>query len=162
MTEHPTPTADDLREIAEQVWASYLDPEGENPLLDLPLPRPADEVFGVVSVTGAWRGAVVISFSEAASKHAAGALLGVDQAEVTIEDVTDAVGELANIMGGNVKSLLPEPCALSLPHVLTGTRVSVHWPTATEVCQLSGVWLGEPITVFVLEGTADFGAGPAA
>ena len=35
MTTELAPTDDDLRAIAEQVWSSYLDPEGVSPLLPL-------------------------------------------------------------------------------------------------------------------------------
>ena len=42
-------------------------------------------------------------------------------------DVTDAVGELVNIIGGSVKSLMPQPTVLSLPSVRTGGRRGT-WP----------------------------------
>jgi len=159
MIEHPAPTADDLRVIADQVWTSYLDPEGVSPLIDVEPEKRADEVTAAVSVTGAWRGHVVISFSATAARRAAAALLGVDFEEVSVADVTDAVGELANILGGNVKSLLPEPSALSLPHVLTGGAGTAHWPQVTEVCHLSGTWLDEPVTLGVLESSVDHAGG---
>lgn len=152
------PTPEDLQEIAEQVWASYLDPEGINPLLPVMPTGSASfvSVSAAVSVTGAWRGHVVIGFSEASSRHATAALLGIDFDEVTIADITDAVGELANIIGGNVKSLLPEPSALSLPHVLTGGHGTAHWPAVIEVCHFDSEWLSEPVTVSVLESTIDY------
>jgi len=37
--------------------------------------------------------------------------------EVTSDLVQDALGELTNMTGGKIKSLLPEPCFLSLPTV---------------------------------------------
>jgi chemotaxis protein CheX len=151
MSSHLAPSDDDLRAIVEQVWASYLDPEGASPLLPAPPAEPSQDVSAAVSVTGAWRGHVVVACSAEASRHATGALLGVELADVTPEDITDAVGELANIIGGNVKSLLPEPSALSLPHVLINGACG--WPSAVEVCQLDGVWLGEPIAVRVLESS---------
>jgi chemotaxis protein CheX len=149
----PTPTDDDLMAIAEQVWASYLDPEGVNPLLLAPPATPPRDVSASVSMTGAWRGHVVVSCSATASRNAAAALLGVDLADVTPADVTDAVGELANIIGGNVKSLLPEPSALSLPIVLIDG--SSGWPSVVELCQLDGTWLGEPVAVRVLESSVE-------
>ena len=33
------------------------------------------------------------------------------------ELIQDALGELTNMTGGNIKSLLPEPCFISLPAV---------------------------------------------
>ena len=65
------PTDEDLSTIAEQVWSSYLDPEGVSPLLPFPSPRQLVEVSASVSVTGAWRGHVVLSCSSNASKNAA-------------------------------------------------------------------------------------------
>ncbi len=150
MSTHPAPTDDDLFAIAEMVWSSYLDPDGSNPLVALPMEECSREGSASVSVTGAWWGHVVIRCSSAAAQQAASALLGLDGAEATYEDVTDAVGELANIIGGNVKSLLPEPCALSLPHVLFNGEN--HWPDVVQVCEMDGMWLGEPVTIKVLGG----------
>jgi chemotaxis protein CheX len=154
------PTADDLQVIAEQVWSSYLDLDGGSPLIPVPHEKRSDDVTASVSVTGAWRGHVLVSCSEAAAKHVAAALLGIEYDEVAEEDVADALGELANIIGGNVKSLLPEPCALSLPHVHVD-GASGRYPSVTEVCHLGGTWMAESVTVTVLESTADLAGAPA-
>jgi chemotaxis protein CheX len=152
MTRKPSPTSEDLLDIAEQVWSAYLDPEGVNPLIPVPPAprRPVDDVSAVVRVSGAWSGHVVIGFSSVGSRWAAAALLGIDVDEISPADVTDAVGELANVIGGNVKSLLPEPSALSLPYVLTADNGTVGGLSAIQVCKLFGEWLNEPVTVSVL------------
>lgn len=161
------PTSEDLRVIAEEVWASYLDPEGIRPLLldyspDEKLDGSDGEVSAAVSVTGAWRGHVVVACTSAASKHAAAALLGIGLDDVGGDDVADALGELANVIGGNVKSLLPEPSALSLPHVvIAGPSSGSRWPAVTELCRLSATWYDEPIVVSVLESTSREGASAA-
>jgi chemotaxis protein CheX len=154
------PTEEDLRVIAEQVWSSYLDLDGASPLLSTPAQKHADDVTASVSVTGAWRGHVLVSCSEIASKNAAAALLGIEVDDVTDEDVADALGELANIIGGNVKSLLPEPCALSLPHVHIEGAAG-RYPSVTQVCQLQGSWLDESVTLSVLESTTDLAGAKA-
>jgi chemotaxis protein CheX len=146
---------DDLVAITDQVWESFLDPEGSNPLLPA-LGDGSSDVVAAVSVTGAWRGHVVIECSTAASRLAAAALLGVPASEVTDADVADALGELANIIGGNVKALLPEPSALSLPYVVSAT--GARWPSVVEVCRLDGSWRDEPVTVSVLESASREGA----
>jgi chemotaxis protein CheX len=147
MTEMKT---DDLVAITEQVWESFLDPEGNSPLLPA-LADGTSDVAAAVSVTGAWRGHVVIECSTAASRLAAAALLGVPAGEVTEADVADALGELANIIGGNVKALLPEPSALSLPYVVS--TAGARWPSVTEICRLDGIWRDEPVTIAVLESS---------
>ncbi|MBI1758553.1 MAG: chemotaxis protein CheX [Actinobacteria bacterium] len=120
------------------------------------------EVSAAVSVTGAWRGHVVVACSSAASRHAAAALLGVELADVSGDDIADALGELANVIGGNVKSLLPEPSALSLPHVVIAQNdSSSRWPSVTELCRLAAIWQDEPFLVSVLESNNREGATAA-
>jgi hypothetical protein len=50
-------------------------------------------------------------------------LLGTPKVSVD-QDVLDAVGEMSNILGGNLKVLLPVPHKLSLPVVISGSNYS--------------------------------------
>ncbi|GIH97617.1 chemotaxis protein CheX [Planobispora siamensis] len=144
-----SPTTEDLQAITEQVWLSYLDPEGVAPFLPSEETPSLPHVIAAVSVTGAWEGHVVMSFSESASQMAASALLGIEEDEVSRDDIADAVGELVNVIGGNVKSLLPDGSLLSLPHVATIDEGVNKWPAAVEVCRLQGSWQNEPIAISV-------------
>jgi chemotaxis protein CheX len=145
MSEQSTPTTEDLREIVEQVWTAYLDPEGVRPLIPTDAPTSAADVSASVSLTGAWHGHVVVSCSARAARQAAAAFLATAPTEVSDEDLADVMGELANIVGGNVKSMLPESTAVSLPHVVTGA--SNRFPTTRRICELSGTWLDEPFSI---------------
>jgi chemotaxis protein CheX len=149
MNTYPAPTTEDLLEITSEVWSSYLDVEGDQPLLPLVTPGEARGVCASVSLTGAWRGHVVVVCSANASREAAAALMGIDTDSVSDEDVADALGELANVIGGNLKSLLPEPSALSLPHVVSGEHV--FWPAVSEVCRVDATWRNEPVNISLLE-----------
>jgi chemotaxis protein CheX len=102
MNSHPGPTDNDLRVITEEVWASYLDPEGASPLMPVLSQDPQHDICAAVSITGAWSGHVVVACSGPASRHAAAALLGIAAEDVTLEDIADAMGEVANVIGGNV------------------------------------------------------------
>jgi chemotaxis protein CheX len=145
MTDQPVPTSDDLREIAEQVWLAYLDPEGVRPLLLGEVAEPTAGVSASVSLTGAWHGHVVVTCSAEAARQAAAAFLAMEPAEVGDEDITDVMGELANIVGGNVKSMLPPATGVSLPHVVIGA--ANRFPTTRQICELSGTWLDEPFLI---------------
>jgi chemotaxis protein CheX len=143
---------DDLQTIAERVWSSYLDVDGARPL------QPTDhdarpELTASVSVTGAWDGHVVVTSSLQAARHVAAAMLGHTHNDVTPDDVIDAMGELANVLGGNVKNLLPQPSVLSLPQVVLSSRL--YFPGTRPVRRLAGIWCGEPIRISVLH--FDFG-----
>jgi chemotaxis protein CheX len=155
---------DYLREITEQVWTSFLDPDGTTPLHAGAVESTVDaeeatesRLAAAVSVTGAWRGHVVVACSPAASHHVAAVLLGIPAGEVTAADVTDALGELANVIGGNVKACLPESCALSLPYVIP--MAGARWPSVTEICRLDGNWRDEPVAISVLESTVETRSG---
>ena len=150
MTATMAPTGDDLQQIAEQVWASYLDTDGEKPLVPLPPDKLSKDVVAGVAVSGAWHGLVLVACSSVASKEAAAALLGMGADEVTDGDVDDALGELANVIGGNVKSLLPEPCSLGLPEVHNDADDD-PWLVGDEICRVEATWMGEPMEVSVLE-----------
>jgi chemotaxis protein CheX len=144
------PTAADLQAIAEQLWASYLDPEGGRPLLQIPVSGTTD-ISAAVSVTGSWNGHVVIETTASGSRQAAAAMLSMEGDEVSDADIADALGEIANVIGGGVKGLLPGTCALSLPHVVSSPGSTRHWPAVAEVCQIEASWMDEPVRVTVYE-----------
>lgn len=77
-------------------------------------------VTATVRILGAWRGCVVLTTPEPLARAAAAAMLGVRTEQLSRADVADAVGELANVVAGNLKSLLPAPSTLSLPAVAAG------------------------------------------
>ena len=103
-----------------------------------------------VSLTGAWHGHVVVTCSSEAARHAAAAFLAMETAEVGDEDITDVMGELANIVGGNVKSMLPPATGVSLPHVVA--TADNFFPATRKICELAGTWLDEPFTVSMHQG----------
>jgi hypothetical protein len=61
------------------------------------------------------------------------------------EDVADAFGEIANVVGGNVKAALPGPSVLGLPEV--GDAPAVRNPA--DVCRVDVLWRGQPLTISV-------------
>ena len=62
------------------------------------------------------------------------------------EDLTDAFGEVANVVGGNVKALLPTQGTLSLPVVATELPVV---PGSSLTHELRLDWRGRSIVVVV-------------
>lgn len=86
------------------------------------------EVSGIIGLSGKAKGTVVLSFCRDAALKAAGLMLGETPEEVD-PDVTDAVGELTNMVAGNAKAQLEHlAMSLSLPSVITGQGHSVEFP----------------------------------
>jgi chemotaxis protein CheX len=156
----------ELTEITERVWASLV----EAPLLPrrpgqpgaaMTSSSPGTRTFtGCVQITGAWEGAVTVHCSEALARQLTAAMFMVDPGDTTPEEVSDALGELANMVGGNVKALLPDPCRISLPAVADGMDYRLSVPGARPVTAVTWTCLGEPLMVRLLERrTADSGTG---
>jgi chemotaxis protein CheX len=141
------PTVKDLLVIMDQVWMSYLDPDGVDPLLPVDDQPVANDMRAWVAITGTWEGHVLVSCSRAQARNLAAAFLDMTPDEVTAEDVADVLGELANIVGGNLKSMLPPGCTLSTPSYVDQGEGPVPAPGAELVAELVGLWRNESLSV---------------
>ncbi len=106
-----------IREITQSVWSTMLGMPLEERWGALDAKQPSPGVTSWVCITGSWCGAITIECSSAAARRAAGAMFGMAPEEASPEEVHDAMGEVANIIGGNLKGLLQGPVSLSLPTV---------------------------------------------
>lgn len=113
MQEKLSPPPEQVASIAHHVLDDFLGihlaPAGNSE---------AETEQGVASrifITGAWDGSVSLFCSDRLSRRIASGMFGVPSGNVSIDDVQDALGELVNILGGNIKSLFPSPSQLSLP-----------------------------------------------
>ena len=110
----------DLSSVAQTIWAAMLGLE-LHPIRDPGGHHPDERVVtGVVQITGEWAGAVSVRTSERFAITAAATLFAMDANDVTTEEISDTIGELANVVGGNVKSALLGELQLSLPAVTSG------------------------------------------
>lgn len=137
------PSLTDVHMVIEEVWGTFLGTE--DPLLPA---APGELEAGwsaAVTVSGAWEGMISIEVPTVMAEEVTRRMLAVD--ETPDEDVADAVGELVNMIGGNIKSLMPGPSVLSLPVVAAG-RVA-RSSGAVEVCRVDASWAGSPLLVSV-------------
>jgi hypothetical protein len=98
-----------------------------------------------VLITGAWHGAVAVSCMPGLARRAASAMFGTE-GQVADDEARDALREIANIIGGNFKSLVSSPSRLSLP-VLRD-----HAPGTSGLLPVHRVWFdceGEVLLVTV-------------
>jgi chemotaxis protein CheX len=86
------------------------------------------QMAAYVHIAGAWHGTITLQCPGELSTRVAGAMFGIDPGEVSLRDELDSLGELANMIGGNVKSLLPGPSHLSLPTVIDGVSYLARVP----------------------------------
>lgn len=83
-----------------------------------------DSISGVIGLAGTHKGVLAIHLPHKVAIAVTSSFLGMDVEEMN-NDVEDAVGELANMLGGNVKSILSEKgrdINLSLPTTISGSH----------------------------------------
>ena len=81
-----------------------------------------DSISGIIGLAGKHKGVLAIHLPIAVAASITTSFLGIEVNEVN-EDVEDAIGELANMLGGNIKTILSEKgrdIELSLPRAIYG------------------------------------------
>ncbi len=90
-----------------------------------------------VQFAGDWSGALVISCDSHLAHEAAAAMFGCDVDSIDPDELSDALGELANMIAGNVKPLLPAAAMLSLPTVVQGSDLRLGVTGASPALSLA-------------------------
>ncbi|MCE0482985.1 MAG: chemotaxis protein CheX [Methylacidiphilales bacterium] len=109
------------------------------------------QVVGTVGIAGSVTAVLCLRVTESFACHAATGMLGIEPGEAVLEsDVNDAIGELANIMAGKLKSCLRtpgRPCSLSLPAIMRGYSIDLESMSGTERHSFTFYHGGEPVVV---------------
>lgn len=85
-------------------------------------------ISGMVGLAGTYTGILAIHCPQAFAMRIASNMLGMDIEEVG-EDVNDALGEIANMLGGYVKLVLSKggmDINLSIPTIISGEEYSIN------------------------------------
>ena len=93
-------------------------------------PFAGESMTGCVHISGEWGGSVLVDAPASHAQQAAEAMFAADPGSLTADEVSDALGELTNMVGGNIKGLLPAPSSLSLPSVAGGESYTLRVPGA--------------------------------
>ena len=90
------------------------------------------DISAVIGLSGAVRGAVVISMQKSFALNITDTLVGSKHSELD-DDVVDAIGEIVNIIAGNIKQYVDggEQIVISLPTVVKGRDHRFAWPGKT-------------------------------
>ena len=136
-------TSETLVEITREIWTALLADEGHL----LPGGVGGGEISAAVSLTGACNGTACLTCSRGAARRAASLMFELPDEELTGDEIDDAMGELINVVGGNIKGVLPGPTSLSLPSVQEGP---FHAPGHLDLgYKVLFTWLDEPVAVTV-------------
>lgn len=87
-----------------------------------PFSNSADAIDSLLYYIGGAKGSLVLECGAKVARAFAARVTGLPAGSLDDDDVRDAVGELVNMIGGNLKALLPGDTAISTPLVFTSPR----------------------------------------
>ncbi len=110
--------SDYIEPVVQSVFSTMLNQD----LVRVDEPTLADQqsLIATIHISGQWMGSVVLALSPEVARVSAATMLQIAEEECTESDKQEVAAELANMVGGNLKSLLPGPSFLSLPTIVTG------------------------------------------
>jgi chemotaxis protein CheX len=109
----------ELVQIVESVFAAMMNLElrasGEPWFAD------ANRLTSVVHLAGDWNGALMLECNRHQACRFTCRFLSIEPDDAAPEVVRDVIGELANMIGGNLKCILSKGIQLSMPTVVDGS-----------------------------------------
>ena len=142
---------DEICQVTENIWKSILDIDIQpDPQAVLP-DEPQHLLTGCVQISGAWEGVVVVHCSAELARQVTARMFRLTPETVSDDDMKDVLGELANMIGGNIKTLLPGPSGLSLPTALEGLDYPPLVPGSRCLSQVAFVCQDQPLLVTLMQ-----------
>src|ERR1700751_4514495 len=108
----------DITDFTHEIWSTMAGTDLTLVSEEVRISKSAGYVVASVQIVGDMQHVVRLDLDTSLVMQAASSLLAVPGGELSHEDMRDAAGELANMTGGCIKALLPEPRSLTLPSVV--------------------------------------------
>ena len=115
---------DDMARVVQSVFQTMMNLEVAPS--DAPWTPSPDTITAAVLYVGEWRGATLVECAAQQACQFAVQFMRIEMPAAIDDDVRDVMGELANMVAGNLKSLLPRGVDLSIPSVVEGRDYSLH------------------------------------
>lgn len=138
---------DDLKRVVSDVWLSLFE------LNTMESESHADRLekspcySSYVNITGVFNGGIFVKTTAKNLRSMASGIFDGEPTDIKKREIKDIIGELSNLIGGHVKSLLAEDCNLSLPHVMGAKDQHIIVPEPKVVHSLIVEAKNEPINV---------------
>ncbi|HQQ63127.1 MAG TPA: chemotaxis protein CheX [Pseudomonadales bacterium] len=107
------------------------------PYLTSPAGIPVSDYTGIIGISGARRGCVLISAPRIMLHHL---LMSMGERDISEELVRDSVGELANTIAGNARSEFGAGFMISVPVVVKGKPDEINIPAHLRAFNIPVQW----------------------
>jgi len=146
------PASDQVRGIVRAVWSTQLDLDIQD--ADEPLFGQGEQTLtAAIHISGDFRGGILTECSRGLIRQAAALMFSLSEDDLTSEDEHDVIGELTNVIAGNIKALIPGRNSLSLPTIIEGTDYQVSTLEVKSSDRLVFTLDGKSMIVTVIEHT---------
>lgn len=123
-----------IQAVIDEVWSSIVGTALEP--LDSGEALRGPTMAATVPYYGDWQGAVVVRVDAPLARIVGSRMFMTPEAELTDADVEDAVGEVCNMIGGNLREHLSRDCELGTPTIATGTELQVIVPDSRALARV--------------------------
>lgn len=140
----------EINQFVTDIWSTFLNMQVT--ATDQPFkPVGKDNTLaGCVQITGEWQGTVTLYAPKALGRKIAASMYAMEESDIDDQMVQDVMGEITNMIAGNIKSLLPTPCSISLPSVAV-TDYDLHHPGSEPLTTVNFKCDEHPFLVVMLQ-----------
>ncbi len=137
---------EEIEEYAKFAWSTLnLEVTSSKEPFDI---NSENSITANIQINGKWQGVVALMIGHDLAQQLAVKMFSMEPGQVSDEEVNDALSEMINIIGGNLKSLLPQPNQLSLPLVdLQGN--GLQFPFTEQLSQVVFDCMGKKFMVTI-------------
>ncbi len=110
--------------VTQEIFSTMLGIEAW-PVECAPGEDQAHTVVSAIHYAGPWKGVLLLECQPLQASAFTAKLTGISPPGSVDDDVRDAIGEIANMIAGNLKTILPPGTVLSAPAVVEGSRFTL-------------------------------------
>jgi chemotaxis protein CheX len=147
------PRLEELEQVVGSVFSTMMGLETERHPDDPEGLPGTGLITSAVFLAGEWKGAVLVHCPPSQACCFAGFFRGQPGYELINDDVRDVMGELANMIAGNLKCALRPGTRLSVPWVIDGAGYGVRWSGGRMVHRSKFMTPQGPFWVTILDAT---------
>lgn len=111
-----------ISELVTSVFSTMLEAE----VSAVPQEHPDPAVTALIAFGGNWHGGFELRLDYSSAVTLAQRFLQADDMSEFNDDVRDAIGELANVIAGNLKAILPLGTTLGAPSIVEGKDYAIR------------------------------------
>jgi len=145
-----SPDESQIRSIIRSVWSTQLglevrDVDGQV------TPSSSPIMTAAIHISGDFHGGIRLECSRALVRRAASIMFDLSVEQLGEDDDRDVIGELANIVAGNIKALIPGSNSISLPTIVEGSDYVVSGLDVRSSTDFNFNLDGESMTLTLIE-----------